>query len=275
VGLRGKSTSDALDRTTEERTGVADSVAIGGAVAAFPRERLLRLAELEDWHFWFVSRRLLVERLLDRHLGAGKRTLLDLGCGTGSLVRRLAALGHCAIGVDARPEGLESASASSPGARFIRASADRLPLSDGAFDGILLLDILEHVDDGRLIAEARRVLRPNGLLIASVPAMPWLWSYRDVAAGHLRRYTWTTITKLLEGAGFTLRETRNFQCLLFPLVAAARVAGRKGVRARDLEERPNRLINSAFAWLNRLEVRLGDRIPWPWGSSLVAVGVKS
>jgi len=243
-------------------------------VPNFPRSRLLRLAEIERRHFWFVSRRLFLDRLLGRHLPDTGRLVLDLGCGTGSTVERLLSRGLRVIGLDRRPEGLLAVRRSRGDARLIRADGSLLPIEDGRVDAVLLLDVLEHSGESCLLDEVRRVLRPAGLVIATVPAMPWLWSHRDVAAGHLRRYTRRTLTAAFANARFLVRDIRYFQCLLFPLVAAARFLGRRGPLARDIEDRPPRIVNGALEWINRLEVSLGDLIRWPWGSSLAAVGVK-
>jgi len=59
----------------------------------------------------------------------------------------------------------------------IAARAEELPYPDGAFDGVLFLNVLDHVQDpGRCLAEAARVLDPKGLLLLScdVYARPWL-----------------------------------------------------------------------------------------------------
>lgn len=243
-------------------------------VPIFPRSRLLRLAEIERRHFWFVSRRFFLDRLLGRHLLDTGQLVLDLGCGTGSTVERLLSRGQRVIGLDRRPEGLLTVRRSRGDARLIRADGSLLPIENGSADAVLLFDVLEHADDRSLLSEVRRVLRPAGIVIATVPAMPWLWSHRDVAAGHLRRYTRGTLIAAFLSEGLAVREIRYFQCLLFPLVAMSRLLGRRGPRARDLEDRPPRLINGALGWINRLEARLGDLVRWPWGSSLAIVGVK-
>ena len=53
----------------------------------------------------------------------------------------------------------------------------------------LLLDVLEHTEDTDVLAEARRVVRPRGRVLTAVPAHQWLWSDRDLVAGHRRRYS--------------------------------------------------------------------------------------
>jgi SAM-dependent methyltransferase len=236
----------------------------------FAAERLEKLAAIESRHFWFAARRRLTGRLLRTYLHGLSLPVLDVGCGTGSTVQALLDLGYRAVGVDLRPEGLLALRSRIPGAALVQADVTRLPLASGTFGGALLLDVLEHVEDAVLLAEVRRVTVAGATLVAAVPAMPWLWSYRDKDAGHLRRYTRNSFTAALENAGFEIREMHFYQCLLFPLAVASRLMGRNGPRLRDLEESAGGLLNEILKRVNLAEVRLGERIRWPWGLSLIA-----
>jgi SAM-dependent methyltransferase len=257
----------ALDLRSRERG--AQPVAAASAAVGFDPERLAKIRDLERWHFWFAGRRDLVRGLLARHLEPAPQRLLDVGCGTGHLARELLAAGHHVTAVDFLPEALAAARADAPGVGLLRADAGRLPLGAGAFDAVTMLDVLEHVDDAAALAELRRVLRPGGLLVLTVPAFPWLWSHRDQAAGHRRRYTRGSLRAALGAAGFAPLELGAYQCALFPAVVASRLLGRRGPRLRDAEERPPALLNAALTWINRREAALGPgRLPF--GSSLAA-----
>jgi SAM-dependent methyltransferase len=200
--------------------------------------------------------------------------VLDLGCGTGASVGRLARCGYRAIGLDLRPEGLAATRRAFTDAALVRAGASPLPFDAGVFDAAVLLDVLEHVDDTAVLAEVHRVLRPGAAAVITVPALPWLWSHRDEAAGHRRRYTRPGLVRALRQAGFAAVETRYYQCLLLPLAILTRRLGRRGPRLRDLEDRPPAALNAVLAGVNLLEAKLGRFIRWPWGSTLVAVGRK-
>lgn len=223
-----------------------------------------RIRRAEGWHFWFRGRRALVGRLLARHAVSKEQRILDVGCGTGLLAERLRRRGFRVVGLD-RVVGEHR------GAPTIRADAVRLPINDGSVDVCLFLDVLEHVDDRAALAEARRVLRPGGLAILSVPAAPSVWSHRDRVAGHLRRYSRRGLVRVLSGAGFRVEEIRYYQFLLFPLFLVSRMVGRRWAGMTDLEERLPRLLNAVLAWITGLEVRMGDVVPWPCGSSLAVV----
>jgi SAM-dependent methyltransferase len=254
------------------RDGIAELVP-EGAEACFSPQRLARIGELDAWHFWFVGRAALVDGLLAAYLGE-PGVVLDLGCGNGGLLSVLARRGHRAIGVDLLGEGLVQARRREPDAWLARAEAGRLPFADGVLDAVLALDVLEHVDDRRVLAEIRRVLRPGGALIAAAPAAPWLWSYRDEDAGHRRRYSRSQLVRLLSHAGFQREELRYYQSLLFPLVVATRLLGRRGPTLRDLEERPRRRLNTILGRITSLELALSRRVRLPWGLSLVTVARK-
>lgn len=236
----------------------------------FGADRLARIATMESWHFWFLGRQAIVNQLWSKYL-SGCRDVLDLGCGTGHMSQRLADRGHRVVSLDLRPEGLLAMRAARSDACLVQAEAPYLPFAPGSFDAVVMLDVLEHVDDRALLRCIASVLRPTGWLILTVPALPLLWSYRDSAAGHQRRYTRSGLCRLIAEENYILREIRYYQCLLLPIMLASRYFGRHGPVLQDLEERPLPLINAILASINQFEVRLSEHIAWPWGSSLAAV----
>ena len=86
------------------------------------------------------------------------------------------------------------------------ASVTDLPFGDGSFDGAVLGEVLEHVEDDRgALAELARVLRPGGVLALSVPANPRLHGPSDEWAGHVRRYTRPALIEACTSSGLTVR----------------------------------------------------------------------
>jgi SAM-dependent methyltransferase len=240
------------------------------ATVPFTPERLARLRDIEGWHFWFAGRRELVARLLRRHAGA-RLMALDLGCGTGGALDMLGTGAGQVIGLDLRPEGLADTRRRRPDGWLVQADAVRLPLRDATVDVITALDVLEHLDDEAALDEIHRVLRPCGVLLLTVPALPWLWSFRDRDAGHLRRYRRGDLVARVAAAGLRVVWLNHYQALLLPLVALTRLLGRKRPAWRDREEARLPVINGLLAGVSRLEARLSSFVSWPAGSSLVAV----
>ncbi len=102
--------------------------------------------------------------------------VLDLGCAFGFTTRKLARNGYSTVGVDNSPVYIARARKRHPGGEYWQASAEKLPLEDASFDGILFLDVLEHVtNEAAVIDEIRRVLKPGGTLVLSVPHRGLFW----------------------------------------------------------------------------------------------------
>ena len=108
------------------------------------------------------------------------RTVLDIGCGTGGLARRVTEQGGRYIGLDFYPAVLEMAQAlfcdlpGSASARLIRGSGTSLPLRDESVDLVTAFDVIEHLVGGEpwqqaFLREIRRVLRPEGVLLLTTP----------------------------------------------------------------------------------------------------------
>jgi len=104
---------------------------------------------------------------------AGRRQVLDFGCGIGRFAGRITALGAAYTGTDASAAMIDAARRLHPGggATFLHVSSPPLPLPDAAFDGCLTVGVLQCLttDDGRALREAvadiARVLAPGGELL--------------------------------------------------------------------------------------------------------------
>jgi SAM-dependent methyltransferase len=145
-------------------------------------------------------------QLFRRYVDGPGRRVLDLGCRDGALTREFAA-GNEVVGVDADRDAL--AEAQQLGIETRWADLDEpLPFPDASFDVVVAGELLEHLRDPRqLVAEARRVLRPGGMLVASVPNAYRLKNRLRFLAGrkpeddptHLQMFAAGDVRRLLEG----------------------------------------------------------------------------
>jgi ubiquinone/menaquinone biosynthesis C-methylase UbiE len=100
------------------------------------------------------------------------RTALELGCGTGIFLQKVAASGARLWGLDLSGDLLERARErvrDEPRATVLRGNAELLPFADGTFDAVYGSSVLHHLDLDRALAEARRVLRPGGRAVFAEP----------------------------------------------------------------------------------------------------------
>jgi SAM-dependent methyltransferase len=145
--------------------------------------------------------------LLDLFLSASPGPeVLDAGAGLGTMAARLERLGYEVTSTDASEAAVEILRTRLSGP-VAEASITDLPLGDETFDGAVLGEVLEHVEDDRCaLAELARVLRPGGVLAVSVPANPALYGPSDEWAGHVRRYTRPALIDACNVAGFTVHQ---------------------------------------------------------------------
>lgn len=236
-----------------------------------------RLAQAEPSSFWFRSRNRLVIQLLTKHF-AQARSLLEVGCGTGFVLRGIndARPELELVGSELHPAGLAFAQRRLPEADLYQMDARHIPF-ESEFDVVLALDVIEHIEeDEAVMAEMFKAVKPGGGAIVSVPQHPRLWSANDVFSQHQRRYTRRELTSKLRNAGFELRQVTSFVTTLLPLMLVSRL------RQRDIatfdpsgEYRSPRAVDRIFEGLLDAERwMIATGVSLPAGGSLFAVATR-
>jgi SAM-dependent methyltransferase len=233
-----------------------------------------KMHELEDRHWWFVGRRRIVKHLLKVMQLPKNTRILDLGCGTGGNLAMLAQFGQV-LGAELDAQAAQLARARGVASVVRGRLPDGLPLAPGRFQCVTLLDVLEHIaDDQAVLRAVRELLAPDGCLLLTVPAFPFLWGPHDEAHHHQRRYRAQPLRRLLEDSGFQVERLSYYNSWLFPFAAAVRLLRRwSGVGATDAGTElalPPAPLNAVLATLFASERYWLARARLPFGVSLIA-----
>jgi SAM-dependent methyltransferase len=206
-------------------------------------------------------------------------SILDVGCGQGSIGVRLAERArYLGVEPDARAAAVARSRIVPRGGTVL--DGDHRAVPDGThYDVVCAFEVLEHLDDdAAMLAVWASSVRPGGHLLVTVPAWPERFGPMDVTAGHLRRYTPEQLTALLRGAGleparislygwpiaYVLERIRN----TVDAVALAREPAAVGTAERTARSgrraQPNQVLGAAsaaavtpFRYLQRLAPRRG------------------
>ena len=231
-----------------------------------------RMAAHDSTDWWYRARREILADYLTRYARLpDKARILEIGCGTGHNLPMLARFGEVeAIEIDPAAREIASERLGRPvGAAPLPALRD---VPREAFDLVAVLDVVEHIEDDVAALQAMKaLLRPGGKVLIAVPAHQWMWSAHDEVNHHHRRYSKKALAAAIGKAGLRPTRLTYFNSLLFPLAAAARVAGRLTGRDDSDDSPPPPAINKLFETIFRWERHMVGRVPMSPGVSIVTL----
>lgn len=170
-------------------------------------------------------------------------TFLDCACGRGFYLNYYRTVSKVKlVGLELEDEVIRKAQANVghlPDITLTRGNIYQLPFPDNTFDGVILSEILEHIeDDVRGLKEVFRVLKPNGVVAITVPNAnyPFWWDpinktlesvfnthiqngvLAGIWANHVRLYTLPQLREVVKAANFTIEAERAFTHHCFPFI---------------------------------------------------------
>lgn len=227
----------------------------------------------EESHWWFAARSEIIRHVIDRggYLKPGE-TILDIGCGTGAIMRALADR-YTMVGIDMSPLAVEYTRKRGLGDVYLM-PVQEFPKEKYDVRGAVLLDVIEHIDDDiDVLRTARDIVGPEGHIIITVPAYMWLWSAHDLANHHKRRYDARTLRAALDKAGLEPVKLTYYNTLLFPLAVIKKMIDRNKTAEQAASEvdQPPGWMNSLFKAVFRLEKYLLTWLRLPYGVSLMTI----
>ncbi|MBL7924329.1 MAG: class I SAM-dependent methyltransferase [Bacteroidia bacterium] len=243
---------------------------ISGAEAVSMHDDWFEIADAR--HFWMIWRWKSIFRSKKLLPLAGKR-LLEIGCGNGIAVDQFEGQTACVVdGCDLNEKALQLAGPSK-GRKLLYNIFDLNPALLRQYDGIILLDVLEHIEDPVIFLNtAARYSKENGLVIINVPAYQWLYSDYDKAVGHLRRYSSSEMRKLMNAAGIEPVKIYYWGALLIPVAMIRKIliAGRGEDIIKAGFKPPGKIAEAFLKFLMHVESALPFTLPF--GTSLIAIG---
>jgi SAM-dependent methyltransferase len=170
-------------------------------------------------HYMNVASRRNTARALGRWLTKPQPKIVEIGCGSGFTLQLLHQTFTKAtlIGVDPFEEALNTVAHKLPDVPLLQFDLVNCPLPDRFADGVVILNVLEHLeDDDAAIYQVFRILRPGGVACIEVPAGPSLFDLYDRTLRHHRRYRMRELTAKLGGVGFEVVERSHLGFFVFP-----------------------------------------------------------
>lgn len=232
------------------------------------------LYDLEDIHWWHKAKRNLVSFFLNQNLRNKDSKILDVGCGTGKNLEAFSKFGNV-WGIDNSPEAI--AFCKKRGFKNVTlGNIEKMPFKKSTFEFVTALDVLEHVDDSKSLKETYRVLKKSGILIATVPASPKLWSRWDEVLHHKRRYTQKTLKSVLQKNGFKIVKISYIYSFLFLPALIIRTVKKiiyKDCYPSDFEL-SNKILNDLLGNIANLEKFFIINARVPFGTSLIVIAEK-
>lgn len=237
-----------------------------------------RKYEIEDKHWWFIGQSNFVYSFCKDIVKDDKNILiLDVGCGTGNLLRILGNFG-LSFGIDVSDIAISYCKKRNL-QRISQCTITEIPFKKNSFDLITALGVLNQqkvIDDSKAISEIFRVLKKNGTVLFLEPAYKFLFSYHDIFEHTVRRYTINCLREKIKNAGFNILKVSYINMSILP--PAIIVRNIKEILALNGEPitsdlwLPPQIINKFLIHILSLETKLWKKFSLPFGltASIVA-----
>ena len=185
------------------RFALSDSVY---RVDAYGSQILARLSRAPQFNAWMAD-------TIRPYCGS---RVLEIGSGVGNLTQRLIPRRKYVVS-DINPLYLQTLATLQADRPYLKASfcdvsdIATYPKSEGPFDTVICLNVIEHVlDDKASLLNIRSVLEEGGRAIVLVPQGQWNYGTLDEVLGHHRRYSKDGLRKLAEECGFEVKHMLEF-----------------------------------------------------------------
>lgn len=226
--------------------------------------------KLENYHFWFLGKREFIKAVLPK-----KNTrwqILDIGSGTGGTTKLLGNWGKvlCIENSNTAIKYLKIGNL-----KYKKMSIMNYHPEENRYDLVTLLDVLYHrhiTNDTKVIQTAFQALKPNGLLLITDSALPYLMSYHDQLMHTRQRYYLGELEAKVRQTGFKIKKSSYIFFLIFPLFLLSRLVNK--FIGYNTVSHVNPLLNILFLNICKIEARTLKYFNLPIGSSIIILARK-
>ncbi|MFH1317247.1 MAG: class I SAM-dependent methyltransferase [Candidatus Woesearchaeota archaeon] len=200
------------------------------------------------------------------------KSVLDIGCGGGYLIRLLNKRGMKTFGLEIDKDSADHARAINPDSEIYNESAENIgKLLKENVDSAVMIDVLEHIeDDYKVVSDLGNIINEKGQLIIVVPCFRFLYGKRDILAGHKRRYTSKMLRKILLKNGFNIKRMRYWNMMgFFPYLISEKIM-KRSLKAGFRSDKTSFLNNMLNIWFKNVE----NNINFGFGLSILCVAEK-
>lgn len=227
------------------------------------------LRHIENYrdHWWFQSRKNIIEKIIKKNTKKKKLKILDFGSGSGVNLSMLSKYGHVSI-FETHKETQKYLKNLYKGTKFQVINS----LNTHKFDLILMADVLEHIkNDKKQIKLLFKKLKKNGKILLTVPAFKSLFTHKDIILGHYRRYNIREIKEIFKK--FRILKLTYFNFFLFIPIALSLIFFKilKSNFIDSVEKKPNYIINFILFIIFNTESKVINTFNFPFGISILGL----
>ena len=251
---------------------------------SYPADGHQSCYQIEDQSFWFQHRNNVISEGVKKY--NRENIFFDVGGGNGFVSKRLQDDGLDVFLIEPGVDGSKNAKDRGVN-NVICTTIQDIGLSQKSIYSIGLFDVLEHIEgDKQFLKDINIYLKNEGYLYITVPAYDLLWSQEDINAGHFRRYTLSSMTKILNDSGFKIEYSTYIFSILFIPILLFRVIfkrllhkkdKRKADKAKDDHEIKNivlqKLLEKVFVFELFL-IKKGIKIPFGGSCYIICKKIK-
>ena len=242
---------------------------------SYPRDAFSQ-TESENQGFWAKARLVAIKRVMATNCST---QMVEVGAGGGAVCIALAEENFSIFAIEPHLTG--AFAIAKCGVPVLAGFLHDAEFPDKSIPNYGAFDVLEHLlQPDEMLEEICRTLGDDGRLYLTVPVGQWLWGSLDETLGHQKRFSKTSMRKLLENNGFIPEHEEYLFLSLVPLAWLTRALPYKLRRRQstvgDISDQvsPNKVVDSLTAFILKIEAKISHMIPLPYGLTLLVVAKK-